>query len=95
LLEAWRKETAAKTEIEAANAENTMKLGATGQYPDGKLGGNGEGELRISIGKDLDGNVRLDFCKQVAWMAFPPEQAIVLARMILQHAGAKKVDIKR
>lgn len=70
-----------------------MKFGATGKFPQGSYGRHDEGELRMGVARDNYGNVRMDFGKPVAWMAFPPEQAIELAKLLLKHAGAKKVEI--
>jgi hypothetical protein len=70
-----------------------MKLGATGKYPKGSLGPHDEGELRMAVAKDSQGNVHVNFGKDVSWFAIPPEQAIELAKLLLRHAGAKKVEI--
>ena len=70
-----------------------MKFGTTGKYPQGSYGRHDEGELRTGVTRDRYGNVRIDFGKPVAWMAFPAEQAIQLARLLLKHAGASKVEI--
>jgi hypothetical protein len=71
----------------------TEKFGATGKYPDGSYGRHDEGELTMGVARDNYGNIRIDFGKPVAWMAFPPEVAINLARLLLKHAGAAKVEI--
>lgn len=70
------------------------EIGATGQFPDGKLDNSDEGELAFAVGRDSDGNVRIDFGTPVAWMAMPPYIAINLARTMLKHAGAKKIEIE-
>ena len=71
-----------------------MKLGATGKYPQGSYGRHDEGELRFAMARDHYGNVRVDFGKPVAWFALQPEQAMEFARVMLKHAGAKKVEIE-
>ncbi len=71
-----------------------MKLGATGKYPQGSYGRHDEGELQFGVARDSYGNVRVDFGKPVAWMALPPATAIELAKLLLRHAGAKKVEIE-
>jgi hypothetical protein len=38
----------------------------------------------------IDGNVRVDFGKPVAWFAFPPELAIEFAMSIIRHAHAAR-----
>lgn len=54
-------------------------------YPDGQLGPSDEGALQIAIGTK-DGNVMIDFGKQIEWLAFGREHAIALAKMIVKHA---------
>jgi hypothetical protein len=69
------------------------KLGATGKFPLGSLGPDDEGELNMSVSHDSEGNVHMNFGKSIVWFALPSEQAIELARILLHHAGAKKVAI--
>jgi hypothetical protein len=65
-----------------------MKLGATGKYPQGSYGRHDEGELAIGIARDrYVGN-------PVAWLAFSSGQGIELAKVLLKHAGAKKIEIE-
>lgn len=71
-----------------------QQFGGTGKYPQGSLGPDDEGELQMGVAHDSKGTVFLNFGKEVSWVGFPPEQAINLARLILQHAGAKKVEIE-
>lgn len=70
-----------------------MKLGATGKFPDGALGPHDEGELQFGVSHDSKGNVHVNFGKEVSWFAMPPETAVQFARLLLQHAGAKKVEV--
>ena len=47
-----------------------------------------EGGICIGTSYDkLDGIVRIEFGKPVAWLGLPPLQAIELARHLLKHAG--------
>lgn len=71
-----------------------MSIGATGKYPDGALGPHDEGELRFGVARDPHGMVHVNFGKPVKWFAMPPEIAIQLARLLLRHAGARKVEIE-
>lgn len=71
-----------------------VKLGATGKYPKGSLGPDDQGELRMAVTHDSKGNVHVNFGKDVSWFALPSEQAIELAKLILHHAGTKKVHIE-
>ncbi len=61
------------------------ELGATGEFPDGKLNKDDEGELRMAVGVS-DGNVILDFGKPVHWLGLPKEHAIKLAKLLLEKA---------
>jgi hypothetical protein len=70
-----------------------MKFGPTGEYPQGSLGPSDEGALQIGVAHDNDGNVVLNFGTGVSWIAMPPENAINFAKLILRHAGAKKIEI--
>lgn len=65
------------------------KLGPTGQFPDGKLNADDEGEIQLGVTHDADGLVRVNFGKPIAWLAMPKETAIMFAHMLLKHAGVK------
>jgi len=70
------------------------KFGAMGKYPHGSLGPDDEGALQIGVAHDSKGTVILNFGKKVSWIGMPSEQAINFAKLILRHAGAKKVEIE-
>lgn len=61
------------------------KLGATGQFPDGKMNPEDEGELAIGVAHDQD-NVIIKFGKPVAWLGLPRQHALKLAQTIAIHA---------
>lgn len=63
------------------------KLGATGQFPEGKECPEDEGEIRFGIAHDQD-NVIINFGKLVAWLAMPPDHARQLAMLLLEHANS-------
>ena len=63
-----------------------QKPGATGQFPQGKLQPNDEGELKMVISSN-DELVKIDFGKATAWIAFPKAQAIDFAILLLKHCG--------
>jgi hypothetical protein len=62
-------------------------LGATGRYPNGKLGDGDEGEIKIGIArhpaKDI---VLIDFGKPVAGVGLTPDEAVGIAEMLRQKA---------
>lgn len=66
-----------------------VQFGSTGKFPHGSLGPHDEGELIFGVARDGQGNVHVNFGKDISWFALPPPQAIALARLLLKHAGAK------
>lgn len=58
-------------------------------YSEGQLTPDDEGDLMLAVG-EKDGNVVIDFGKQIVWLGLPPDSAIELARMIHDRA----VEIK-
>lgn len=72
-----------KDDIEALFGE---KLGATGQFPRGKLTDADEGETRIAIGTH-NGAVVVDLGKPTAWIGFTPDQADEIADLLKKHAA--------
>jgi hypothetical protein len=74
---------------------NKRPVGATGTFPDGQLNDDDQGALQMAIGRDpADGLVHVDFGKPISWFALPPDAAINMARSLLRHAGAKKIEIE-
>lgn len=58
-------------------------LGATGQFPRGKLNKDDEGEIKVAIAAHHKrGVVVIDFGKPTAWIGFSPEQAVEIAEML-------------
>jgi len=73
--------------LKAFQPWNKRLLGATGTFSQPKLDDDDQGDLRMAIGLDpVNGVVRVEFGK-------PPEHAIQMARSLLHHAGAKKIEI--
>ena len=70
------------------------KLGPTGDFPRGKLGPHDEGGLRLGVAHDSKGNVIVNFGTEISWFGLPPEEAIQFGKLILKHAGAKKIEIE-
>jgi hypothetical protein len=62
-------------------------LGATGEYPHGKLNADDEGALRVAVGVD-QGVVKVMFGKPTAWIGMPKKHALALADSIRQQAEA-------
>jgi hypothetical protein len=64
------------------------KIGATGKYPLGKVSHDDEGELKIAMAADHENQVvRIEFGKEIAWLALPRDQALQLAEMIRSKAS--------
>lgn len=65
--------------------DQSQSLGATGLYPDGKLISEDEGQLKLAVANN--GNeVIINFGKPIAWLGFPPTQALEFAKLIEKHA---------
>ena len=60
-------------------------IGPTGEFPEGKLSSDDEGELTIAI-TVWRGQVRLDFGAPTAWLAMPPALALRIGRTLIQRA---------
>jgi hypothetical protein len=69
-----------------------LKLGATGDYPRGKLRDDDEGGIRFAV-IVRDKTVVLDFGQPVAWLGIPASDARALARAIM--AAADRADPKK
>jgi hypothetical protein len=66
-------------------------LGATGEFPHGKLNEDDEGGLMCAVSIQGD-TVRVDFGpKPVAWLAIDPDAAIAFASTIIDRAMAIKL----
>ena len=62
-----------------------FNLGETKEFPQGKLNKEDEGELRLAVGV-TDSKVVINFGKPVAWIGFDKEQALGLAKTIIERA---------
>jgi hypothetical protein len=72
-------------------SEMTQRLGATGRYPEGKLGEHDEGEIAFAVAADpKNKKVLIDFGKPVAFLGMNPEQAVALGEMLIAKAGELK-----
>lgn len=68
------------------------RLGATRNFPRGKISADDEGGLRFAV-RPWRGEVRIDFGTEVSWLAMPPGAARQLATVLLKvadEAEAKK-----
>ena len=66
-------------------SEDDHKLGATGEFPRGKLAKDDEGELSLAVAAK-DGSVMIAFGKSVSWIGMGPDDAEQLANIILERA---------
>lgn len=63
------------------------KLGATREYPRGKLHESDEGEIRFTIAADVaHKKVIINFARTVAWMDMEKEQAIAVGEALIAKA---------
>ena len=68
-------------------ANEEQKLGATGEFPKGKLTNDDEGELKMAVGiHPQTGKVIVDFGKPVAWIGMDARDALQLASFIRKRA---------
>lgn len=72
--------------VEKLKAEaESMELGATGNFPAGKIAAQDEGGIRVSI-SHYQGNVIINFGSPVAWVGFTARQAREIATSLMKHA---------
>ena len=70
---------------------NKRPVGATGTFPMGKLNDDDQGGIKMAIAYDpIDGLVRVEFGKPVAWLGLPPNEAKALAAILLKKAAEAK-----
>lgn len=72
----------------------TDGLGATNQFPDGKLTPQDEGEIQLSMAT-VDDKIVLNFGKPVAWIGFTAEQAYNLGRLFIKRAKKLRPGLKK
>lgn len=64
-----------------------FKLGATGQFPQGKSDEHDEGELQMALAADhRAGIVRVEFGKPIGWLGLPAREARTLATLLIEKA---------
>ena len=63
------------------------RLGATGNFPAGKIDKTDEGEIRFAIAADpTTRKVIINFGKPVAWMGMEKDQAIAIGETLIARA---------
>jgi hypothetical protein len=74
--------------IDAAGLPDFLKkqLGATGEFPKGKIHETDQGELRFIV-FNRDRKIILEFGKPVEWMGLDPSDARGLAELLVKHAN--------
>lgn len=74
--------------VDGTRAPAGMKLGATGNYPGGKLTEEDEGELRMAMRAVPEkGIVALDFGKNVSWLGLDKDVALKFSDSLRREAG--------
>ena len=63
----------------------SMGLGATRKFPEGKIHSTDEGEIRMAIARQND-KVVIHFGTPTAWIGMGKEQAIQLGKTIIEKA---------
>ena len=69
-----------------------IDLGATGQFPSGKLTKQDQGEIKIGV-MGVDGNIIMEFGQSVHWIGMTGVQAIDLGRILIKR-GRKILNAK-
>lgn len=67
------------------NDTTANKLGATGNFPDGKVNESDEGEIMVGI-TSIEDRVILNFGKPVHWIGFTKGQAKQISESLLKHS---------
>jgi hypothetical protein len=63
-------------------------FGATGNFPQGKISDDDEGELILGVAwDDVSKNVIIDFGKSINWIGLDAPKAILFANSILRFAA--------
>ena len=66
--------------------DRSMKLGATGDFPQGKISRDDKGGIRIAI-LSKGGQVYLDFGDEpILWFAMDPASAEEMAELLMEYA---------
>jgi hypothetical protein len=73
--------------FDMARAMLAQNLGATGNFPDGKVHQDDAGELTFAVGA-LNTEVAVQFGSPVQWFSLPPATARVMARALFEKADA-------
>lgn len=78
---------------EAVKAKEALgpMVGATGEFPDGKVGPNDEGQLQVAIAA-VNGAVRVEFGKPVAFLQMYAGEARTFAGVLLSQAAMAEQD---
>jgi hypothetical protein len=71
------------------------QIGIPAKNESGELPAVEQGMLRVSVTHDDTNIVRVHFgSRPIAWLGLKPDEAILMAKLLLQHAGAKKVVVE-
>jgi len=66
-------------------SSNELGFGATGEFPEGKITDDDEGEIQFGV-TTKDEKVVLNFGKPVAWFGMTRDQAEKLGRLLINRA---------
>lgn len=79
---------------EMAEMFRNVQLGPTGQFPEGELTQNDEGELRLAVGT-FKNKVVVNFGTPIASLGMTPAQARDVAKALWKHARSLDGGTKR
>jgi len=73
---------------ELVNSLLSSPLGATGEFPEGKIDDSDQGELALGIKVDHEKNVVImNFGTRVVWVGIPKEQALEMGQSLIDKAN--------
>lgn len=72
--------------------QEKVSLGATGNFPDGKIIEQDEGEIMIGI-TEVEGRVVINFGKPVHWVGLTKQQAVEIAQSLILHSKSDDKQI--
>lgn len=67
------------------NMAKKNQLGATNQFPEGKLTEQDQGEIRVAVGSH-EGKVIMNFGKPISWIGFTKEQAREIGTLLIRRS---------
>ena len=79
---------------EMAKSVKDFGLGATGEFPRGKIDRLDEGQIKFAVAADhKTDTVVINFGKKVVWLGMTPEEALDVAQSLIKKALEIKTKV--